>query len=466
MNSSHLTTNTLNNSSLNVNSTPSAPLTNGYLGSTVHGAPFIWVAPEILALDMPDDEDEDDADYYDSQRRRSRTSETSYLGLDLQSVDPYKADIYSFGIIMWELLDGHRIPYSHVPHLTNDQLRRQIVCGVPPAPPTQNNSRSTTPSLRPTTPVYRTESIIIDPNDDSDSDDDNDDDNDGESDDENNHNIHDSSHPNKRKLSDPTTSGRKVPSSRSSSPSTNKRRLNSTSSANNLQMKRSRTNLAVDSFSTTSGRGNFTTTDSRISLQHGYRPPLRPDLDSLLIQANPQEVQFASIIGKCWRAEPQQRYESFIEIIQELQALAGVGNQSLLEKMSFMLQKYSTHLEDIVEERTLELEEEKKRAESLLYNILPTSVAKRLSSDVNFIGDYHPETTVFFSDIVGFTTMSHGTSPTDVVSMLNQLFTMMDKLADEHKLEKIKTIGDACELWFYSIFIIFIFIFLFFFFVF
>ncbi len=51
--------------------------------------------------------------------------------------------------------------------------------------------------------------------------------------------------------------------------------------------------------------------------------------------------------------------------------------------------------------------------------------------------------TVLFADIVDFTQLSSHTSPIDLVNLLNRIFSNFDELAEEHGLEKIKTIGDA-----------------------
>jgi class 3 adenylate cyclase len=48
-----------------------------------------------------------------------------------------------------------------------------------------------------------------------------------------------------------------------------------------------------------------------------------------------------------------------------------------------------------------------------------------------------------FADIVNFTRMAGALEPAQVFSLLNRLFSDFDALAEEHGLEKIKTIGDA-----------------------
>ncbi|MEM9539567.1 MAG: adenylate/guanylate cyclase domain-containing protein [Cyanobacteria bacterium P01_E01_bin.42] len=90
-----------------------------------------------------------------------------------------------------------------------------------------------------------------------------------------------------------------------------------------------------------------------------------------------------------------------------------------------------------------ELSLEKERSETLLLNILPEPIAQRLKADQQIIADDFDEVTVLFADIVNFTPLSASMSPTELVKLLNQIFSCFDRLAEKHGLEKIKTIGDA-----------------------
>ena len=90
-----------------------------------------------------------------------------------------------------------------------------------------------------------------------------------------------------------------------------------------------------------------------------------------------------------------------------------------------------------------ELQIEKDRSESLLLNMLPAMIAKKLMHSRASMADSFEEVSVLFSDIVGFTELSNHMSPTQLVALLNQIFSIFDNLCDRHKLEKIKTIGDA-----------------------
>ena len=89
------------------------------------------------------------------------------------------------------------------------------------------------------------------------------------------------------------------------------------------------------------------------------------------------------------------------------------------------------------------LRSEQAKAESLLLNILPRSIAERLKDDSATIADQFESASILFADVVDFTPFSERLPPADVVGVLDHLFTHFDALADHYGLEKIKTIGDA-----------------------
>lgn len=99
---------------------------------------------------------------------------------------------------------------------------------------------------------------------------------------------------------------------------------------------------------------------------------------------------------------------------------------------------------DLIHVQKEQIEQEHARAERLLENILPHSVAARLKQEPDrIIADDLLQVTVLFADIVGFTPRASRMSATETVSFLNAVFSRFDRLADEFGLEKIKTIGDA-----------------------
>ena len=86
---------------------------------------------------------------------------------------------------------------------------------------------------------------------------------------------------------------------------------------------------------------------------------------------------------------------------------------------------------------------ERERSERLLLNVLPEPIAERLKSGESPIADRASEVGVLFADIVGFTQMSDTMRPEALVRLLDDVFTLFDRLVAKHGLEKIKTIGDA-----------------------
>ena len=103
------------------------------------------------------------------------------------------------------------------------------------------------------------------------------------------------------------------------------------------------------------------------------------------------------------------------------------------------LESKSTALEGV----SKELQIERDQTEKLLYNILPAVIASRIRNGEEMIAETYPEVTVFFADIVDFTTLSSSLGPHQTVNMLNDIFGKFDALAEEFKIEKIKTIGDC-----------------------
>ena len=90
-----------------------------------------------------------------------------------------------------------------------------------------------------------------------------------------------------------------------------------------------------------------------------------------------------------------------------------------------------------------EIRLEKERSERLLLNVLPPAIAERLKRNEVNIAQGHADVTVMFADIVGFTRMTEELSPVETVKILNDVFSIFDDIADKHRVEKIKTIGDA-----------------------
>jgi class 3 adenylate cyclase len=90
-----------------------------------------------------------------------------------------------------------------------------------------------------------------------------------------------------------------------------------------------------------------------------------------------------------------------------------------------------------------ELEAANRENERLLLNVLPEPIADRLRRGEQLIADRFEDVTLLFADIVEFTRLSDGMGAEELVTVLNELFTVFDRLVDSAGLEKVKTIGDA-----------------------
>ena len=96
-----------------------------------------------------------------------------------------------------------------------------------------------------------------------------------------------------------------------------------------------------------------------------------------------------------------------------------------------------------LEQAREEAASEKARAERLLDNVLPASVAKELKKTGKVEPKYTDSATILFADFKGFTLLSEQIRPALLIDLLDQYFTAFDDIIPRYGLEKVKTIGDA-----------------------
>lgn len=116
---------------------------------------------------------------------------------------------------------------------------------------------------------------------------------------------------------------------------------------------------------------------------------------------------------------------------------------NIFDNMMAMMEKYANNLEQLVDERTDQLQEEKKKTEALLLEMLPRPVAEQLKKGNKVEAETYDMVTIYFSDIVGFTAMSAESTPLQVVDFLNDLYTCFDSIIGNYDVYKVETIGDA-----------------------
>lgn len=132
---------------------------------------------------------------------------------------------------------------------------------------------------------------------------------------------------------------------------------------------------------------------------------------------------------------------------------ATVSNTQLyqkLEKANKNLEEYNKALEKKVQLRTkdieisrLELEEEKKKADELLLNILPAGIAEELKRYGSSKAKRYSSVTILFTDFVNFSQFAEKLTPEELVAELDKCFRAFDEIVTHYGIEKIKTIGDA-----------------------
>uniref|UniRef100_A0A8P4G4H3 Guanylate cyclase n=1 Tax=Dicentrarchus labrax TaxID=13489 RepID=A0A8P4G4H3_DICLA len=167
----------------------------------------------------------------------------------------------------------------------------------------------------------------------------------------------------------------------------------------------------------------------------GGVPPLRP---SLCFHSHSEEL--GVLMQRCWTEELSDRPD--FNTIKILLRKQGYGS-NILDNLLSRMEQYANNLEELVEERTQAYHEEKRKAEALLYQILPHSVAEQLKRGETVQAEAFDSVTIYFSDIIGFTALSAESTPLQVVTLLNDLYTCFDAIIDNFDVYKVETIGDA-----------------------
>lgn len=112
---------------------------------------------------------------------------------------------------------------------------------------------------------------------------------------------------------------------------------------------------------------------------------------------------------------------------------------SKVKELEYMIESYS----ELVEKNERQLRREKDRAENLLLHVMPKAVCEELKDYGVTTPTHYDAVSISMLDFVGFTEMTISSDPTVLVSELNDIFTSFDRIFDQFRCERIKTIGDG-----------------------
>nr|XP_012220356.1 PREDICTED: atrial natriuretic peptide receptor 1 isoform X3 [Linepithema humile]XP_012220362.1 PREDICTED: atrial natriuretic peptide receptor 1 isoform X3 [Linepithema humile] len=173
-------------------------------------------------------------------------------------------------------------------------------------------------------------------------------------------------------------------------------------------------------------------------VRRGGGSPLRPVIDEASV-----EEEVATLMRRCWAQDSADRPD-FPALKQTIRKInKDYESSNILDNLLSRMEQYATNLETLVEERTADYLEEKRKCEELLYQLLPKSVASQLILGQSVIAETYDQVTIYFSDIVGFTSLSAESTPLQVVDLLNDLYTCFDSIIENFDVYKVETIGDA-----------------------
>ncbi|KAK6753731.1 hypothetical protein RB195_012989 [Necator americanus] len=173
-------------------------------------------------------------------------------------------------------------------------------------------------------------------------------------------------------------------------------------------------------------------------IKRGGRSPIRPSLES----DDENNASLSLLVRDCWSEEPDQR-PSCDQVKSLVRGFNSNKSSNLMDHVFNVLEQYASNLEEEVQARMKELTEEKKKSDILLYRMLPKQVAEKLKLGQSVEPETFDCVTLFFSDVVSFTTLASRCTPLQVVNLLNDLYTVFDAIIDEHDVYKVETIGDG-----------------------
>lgn len=167
-----------------------------------------------------------------------------------------------------------------------------------------------------------------------------------------------------------------------------------------------------------------------------------PDLS--IIETTKDNIQdLVALMEQCWQYDLNKR-PSCIVVSSALKKITkSITSKKLLENLTGRMEQYTNNLESLVDAKLATLLEEKQKTEELLYQFVPKSVAALLKQGQWIEPEAFDCVTVFYSDIVGFTSLSAVSTPIEVIDFLSDLYLCFDETLENYDIFKVETIGDA-----------------------
>jgi PAS domain S-box-containing protein len=203
---------------------------------------------------------------------------------------------------------------------------------------------------------------------------------------------------------------------------------------------------AAEGICQTSPDGYYLSVNPALARMYGYLSPeeLIANLTNIAQQLYVNPNRRSEFIAAMEQHETVSNFES--QVYRQDGSIIWVSeNARAVKDVDGRLLYYEGTVQNITlrKETELALRAEQEKSERLLLNVLPKAIADQLKQFQGSLAEQFDEATIMFADIVGFTPLSARMRPIELVSMLNQIFSTFDQLAEQHGLEKIKTIGDA-----------------------
>ena len=143
------------------------------------------------------------------------------------------------------------------------------------------------------------------------------------------------------------------------------------------------------------------------------------------------------IIEKCWSEDPTNRPEFSKLKMLITKATRRDNETNILEILLCRMEDYANNLELLVDEKTANYLEQKQKVETLLYRMLPKSVAHQLMVNGEVAAERFDNVTIYFSDICNFTRMVGESEPMQVIALLSDLYNLFDSIAEKFDVYKV-----------------------------